>query len=51
MKERNIIISVILILASLGLIAITRSTDVIYVAVGLAFFGLCIAYAEWCEQL
>jgi hypothetical protein len=51
MKERNVVISVVLLLASVGLVAITRSTDVIYVAVTLVFFGLCIAYAEWCERL
>ena len=51
MKERYIITSMVGLLALIGLIAITRSTDVIYVTIGVLFFGLCLAYVEGCGRL
>jgi len=51
MKERTIISGIVGALALIGIVAVTKSTDVIFVGVSVAFFGLCIAYAEWCERL
>ena len=50
MKERTIVITMVALLACVGVLA-SGNTDVIYVAVAIAFFGLCIAYAEGCEKL
>ena len=50
MKERTIVTGVVALLAFAALLA-AGNTDVIYVAVGITFFGICIAYAEWCERL
>ena len=33
------------------LIIATGNTDLIYVGATLLFFGVCIAYAAWCERL
>jgi hypothetical protein len=50
MKEKRIVgIVVVLLAAILGIFI--GGTDAIYVVVSLLFFGLCIAYAEWCERL
>jgi hypothetical protein len=50
MKERTLVTgAVALLVAAVGLA--TRTTDVIYIAASIAFFGICIAYAEWCERL
>jgi len=50
MKERTVVAGVVaLLVTAVGLA--TRTTDVIYVAVGVLFFAICIAYAEWCERL
>jgi hypothetical protein len=50
MKERAIVSTVVgLLLAFLAIFI--GGTDAIYVVSGLLFFGLCIAYAEWCERL
>jgi len=50
MKERTIVTSVVALLVA-AVVAATRNTDVIFVAVGALFFVVCIAYAEWCERL
>jgi hypothetical protein len=50
MQERTIVKSVVGVLCAAVVVA-TRNTDVIYVAVGVLFFVVCIAYAEWCERL
>jgi len=49
-KERAIVAGIVAFLIMVGLIA-SNFTDGIYVAASLAFFALCIAYAEWCERL
>jgi hypothetical protein len=50
MKERAIVSTVVgLLLAFLAIFI--GGTDAIYVVASLLFFGLCIAYAEWCERL
>ena len=59
MKEKPIVASVVallvagVVLALLGarIIWALGNTDVIYVVISIAFFGLCIAYAEGCEKL
>jgi 1,4-dihydroxy-2-naphthoate octaprenyltransferase len=50
MKERAIVATVVSVLAG-ALILGTRNTDVIFIAVSIVFFILCIAYAEGCEKL
>jgi hypothetical protein len=50
MKERTIVTSAAALLV-IGAVLVTRNTDVIYVAVAVLFFIICIAYAEWCERL
>ena len=50
MKERKIVITVVSLLAAAVLLA-TANTDVIYVAVTLFAFAVCIAYAEACGRL
>ncbi len=50
MKDRSIAGVLVGILALGGAFA-TRSTDVIFVAASIAFFVLCIGYAEWCGRL
>ena len=50
MKERTIIKIVAALLGAVVLIGI-GGTDAIYPVASLLFFGLCIAYAEWCERL
>ena len=50
MKERTIVKCVVGLLIG-AVILLTGGTDVVYVAVGIAFFIICIAYAEWCERL
>jgi hypothetical protein len=50
MKERTIVTGMVALLAAAVVLA-TGNTDVIYVAVTIAFFCICIAYAEWCERL
>jgi hypothetical protein len=50
MKEKTIVTTVVgLLVALLGIFI--GGTDAIYVVSGILFFGLCIAYAEWCERL
>jgi hypothetical protein len=50
MKERTIVTGAVALLVTAAGLA-TKPTDMIYVAVSVAFFGICIAYAEWCERL
>ncbi len=50
MKERTIVKSVVGLLIVTAVL-FTGNTDITYVAVGALFFGICIAYAEWCERL
>jgi hypothetical protein len=50
MKERTVIKSIVGLLAAV-VIVVTGNTDLIYVGASVLFFGLCIAYAAWCERL
>jgi hypothetical protein len=50
MKERTVIKSIVGFLAAVVIVA-TGNTDLIYVGVAALFFGVCIAYAAWCERL
>jgi hypothetical protein len=50
MKEKAIVTTIVGLLAALVAIFI-GGTDAIYIASAFLFFGLCIAYAEWCERL
>jgi hypothetical protein len=50
MKEKIIVKSTVGLLAAI-LVAVIGGTDGIYVLSSLLFFGVCIAYAEWCERL
>jgi hypothetical protein len=50
MKERTIVTIIVGLLAAV-LACVFGGTDGIYVIVSILFFGLCIAYAEWCERL
>jgi hypothetical protein len=50
MKERMIVTGMAAVLVAAVVVA-TRNTDVIYVAVTVFAFALCIAYAEGCERL
>ena len=50
MKERTLVKSVVGALIA-AVILLTQNTDVLYIAVGVLFFMICIAYAEWCERL
>jgi hypothetical protein len=50
MKERTVIKSIVGLLAAVVIVA-TGNTDLIYVGASVLFFGVCIAYAVWCERL
>ena len=50
MKERNIIKGIVALLITTAVL-FAGNTDIIYVAVGVLFFVISIAYAEWCERL
>jgi hypothetical protein len=50
MKERTIVKSIVGLLIVTVILA-TWNTDIIYIAAPVLFFGICIAYAEWCERL
>lgn len=50
MNERKIIGGMVAIMV-VATIAVTRNTDLIFVASGIAFFGLCLAYVEGCGRL
>jgi hypothetical protein len=51
MKERTFVGIFLALLGIVMLFGITRSTDVIFVAISIAFFVVCIGYAELCERL
>ena len=50
MKERTVIKSIVGLLVA-GVIVVTGNTDLIYIGASVLFFGVCIAYAAWCERL
>ncbi len=50
MKEKTIVKIIVGLLAAV-LAVVIGGTDAIYVVASLLFFGLCVAYAEWCERL
>jgi hypothetical protein len=50
MKERTIIKSIVGLLAVAVILGI-GNTDLIYIAGAALFFGICVAYAAWCERL
>jgi hypothetical protein len=50
MKEKVIVTVAVSLLAAV-LAAVIGGTDGIYIVASLLFFGLCVAYAEWCERL
>jgi hypothetical protein len=50
MKERTIVTGVVALLVA-AIVLMTRNTDVIYVAVTVFSFAVCIAYAEGCGRL
>ena len=50
MKERTIVGTAVASLAFVGVL-ISGNTDVIFVVVSVALFGIGMAYAEGCEKL
>ena len=50
MKERTIVISAVALLAFAGVL-LAGNTDVIFVVVTVALFGIGIIYAEACDKL
>ena len=50
MKDRIFAGIAVGLLLTVGILA-TRATDVIFPAASIAFFVICIAYAEGCERL
>jgi hypothetical protein len=50
MKSKAFLTGLISFLLIGSLIA-TCSTDGYYIAAAIAFFLLCVVYAEWCEKL
>jgi hypothetical protein len=50
MKEKTIV-GIIVGLLALAIAIGTKSTDLVFVAVAVGFFALCIAYVEWCGRL
>jgi hypothetical protein len=50
MNEKTVIKVIAGLLAAVLAVAL-GGTDALYPVVSIAFFGLCIAYAEWCERL
>jgi hypothetical protein len=50
MNERTIVKTIVALLAIVA-VFVTGNTDLIYLLASLLFFGLCVAYAEWCERL
>ena len=50
MKEKIVVTIAVSVLAAV-LAAVLGGTDGIYIIASLLFFGLCVAYAEWCERL
>ena len=50
MNERKVVGGAVVLLIAAAVL-LTRNTDVIYVAVTVFSFGVCIAYAEGCSRL
>jgi uncharacterized membrane protein YccC len=50
MKERTIIGIIVALLAAI-LAVVFAGTDALFALASIFFFGICIAYAEWCERL
>ena len=50
MKERTAVKIIVALLAIVA-VFVTGNADLIYLLTSLLFFGLCMAYAEWCERL
>ena len=50
MKERTLVKSIVGLLAAVLVLA-SGNTDLIYAGSSVIFFGICVAYAEWCERL
>jgi hypothetical protein len=50
MNEKTIVKIIVGLLAAVLAVAFV-GTDALYPIVAMLFFGLCIAYAEWCERL
>jgi hypothetical protein len=50
MKERTVIKSIVALLAAVVVVGL-GNTDLIYIGASLVFFGICVAYAAWCERL
>jgi hypothetical protein len=50
MNERTVVKCVVGGLASVAILA-SGVTDLIYPLAAAYFFGLCVAYAAWCERL
>jgi uncharacterized membrane protein YedE/YeeE len=50
MKERTIVTSFVALLATAVVLG-TGNTDIIFIVVTTALFGIGIAYAEGCEKL
>jgi hypothetical protein len=49
-KERSIVLGVVIFLIFTGLL-VTGTTDGVFLASAIGFFGLCIAYTHWCGRL
>jgi hypothetical protein len=49
-KDRSIVLGIVTLLLIVGLLA-SGMTDGVFIAASIAFFGLCIAYTEWCGRL
>lgn len=50
MKKQAIVGGIVAVMP-IAVMITTRNMDVIFVAGAIAFFGLCIAYAEGCGRL
>jgi preprotein translocase subunit SecF len=50
MKERIVVTIAVSLLAAVAA-AVVGGTDGIYIIASILFFGVCAAYAEWCERL
>jgi hypothetical protein len=50
MKERTVVTGFVALLAT-AIVLGAGNTDIIFVAISIALFGIGIAYAEGCEKL
>ncbi len=50
MNERTIVKCFVALLA-FGMVLAIGNTDTVYIGAEVLFFGLCVAYAAWCERL